>query len=143
MNNDERARRMIELMDRLCDVLEQENEAISAGKYEALEPIVQEKEILFRNYESQTTAMAAIRNFTLDLTLERMEELFEAGAELEELALQNRTILESAKRAGEYLIATYAAAAQQTLRRPEGYDARGEAGLGGTKRVAVTINQKL
>jgi radical SAM superfamily enzyme YgiQ (UPF0313 family) len=139
---DERVERMIEIMEKMTDLLFHENEVIEEGSFDHLEKILEEKKVLMENYDFHIKYLDEHPHMLLDVTPEMMEALVVVGEELDMASQKNELLLRQADEAGQVMIASIAEAATQTSQKAKGYMKDGTHRDKG-EQIAVTFNERL
>lgn len=142
MTPDARVERMIDLMEKLSDVLYNENEIIEDGKFNAMEKIVSEKAVLMENYEFHIKYLEENPNMLLDASPELVETLIGVGEELDLVSDKNEKLLRGADEAGQMIIASIAEAAASTSNKAKGYQRNGNHQEKG-EQIAIAVDEKL
>lgn len=143
----ERLEKMVELTDRLSDLVETENLALAERRFTDVEAMLEEKAMLARLYEN---SMKDLDEAKLDWTAiepELHEKLTAAGTRLANAMGENTMRLEVGMTANKTVIDLFAEAVQEATPHSGTYSRNGRAGKEGQRAsansVSVALDQNL
>jgi flagellar biosynthesis/type III secretory pathway chaperone len=143
----ERLERMVDLTDRLSDLVEAENLALAERRYDDVEAVLEEKATLARLYEN---SMRDLDEAKLDWTTvegDLHDRVTASGTRLANAMGENTMRLEIGMEANRQVIDLFAEAVRDTVPHSGTYSKNGRTGREGTKAsansVAVALDQNL
>ncbi len=135
---------IVALAEHLCDVLRQENEALTQRRLERVRALQEGKDRLSRAYVRAMTEIAKRPQHLHRAPPRQQVRLRELAARLEELTASNARLLQSAMDSSQRLLDAVIASVKrhQADRGGTVYGRQGElrAGAGATARPALSIN---
>lgn len=142
MNTTIRAHNMIELLDDLVAVLERENELLAAPRANDLEPVIEEKQALFKIYGEQVGAIAEDPGFAASLPDDLRESLTDKATQLDAAMAANKRRLELLTNASKHIVNRITDAAREAAGRVPQYG-RGGAMTDPRSAAPVAMNREI
>lgn len=141
MNPALRTENLIALMKSLISVLERENAALDRPNVTALDPLIKEKQRLFREYEAMVKAISSQPGFADGLGEDRRAELRTLSERFDEIANINERKLRLTMEATRQVVDTIARAARSAA----GYGGYGKEGVkidNSRQAIPVAVNRQ-
>ena len=142
MNAVIRAHNLIDLLQDLVSVLERENELLQSPRSSELEPVVKEKQALFKLYEDQMTAVAAEGDFGAKLPDELRERLKALAMEFDTVMKLNRRRLELLTKSSQMIVDRIIDAARSAAGQVPRYERSGGV-KHGSHAAPIAMNQEI
>ena len=143
----ERLERMVDLTDRLSDLVETENLALAERRYEVVEGMLEEKAMLARLYENSMRDLDEAKLDWSTVEGELHDRVTEAGTRLANAMGENTMRLEVGMEANKQVIDLFAQAVRESAPHAGTYAKNGRTGREGTKAsansLAVALDENL
>lgn len=142
MNATIRAHNMIELLEDLVAILEKENDLLETPRAKDLEPVIEEKQALFKLYTEQVGAIAEDPGFAASLPEELRESLTGMATKLDAAMAANKRRLELLTNASKHIVNRITEAAREAAGRVPQYG-RGGSMTDPRSAAPVAMNQEI
>lgn len=143
----ERLEKMVDLTDRLSELVETENLALAERRYEVVEAMLEEKAMLARLYENNMRDLDEAKLDWSTVEGELHDRVTEAGTRLANAMGENTMRLEVGMEANKQVIDLFAQAVRESVPHSGTYSKNGRTGREGTKAsansLAVALDQNL
>lgn len=142
MNATIRARNMMELLQDLVAVLDKETALLDRPRPSELEPVVEEKQALFKLYEDHIAALSQDPGFAAALDDDLRQQLTALAETFETAMEKNRRKLELMTRSSQHIVNRIVEAAKDAAGQVPGYSRGGNA-YQGRAAAPVAMNQEV
>ena len=143
----ERLEKMVDLTDRLSELVETENLALAERRYEVVEAMLEEKAMLARLYENNMRDLDEAKLDWSTVEGELHDRVTEAGTRLAKAMGENTMRLEVGMEANKQVIDLFAQAVRESVPHSGTYSKNGRTGREGTKAsansLAVALDENL
>jgi flagellar biosynthesis/type III secretory pathway chaperone len=143
----ERLEKMVDLTDRLSELVETENLALAERRYEVVEAMLEEKAMLARLYENNMRDLDEAKLDWSTVEGELHDRVTEAGTRLANAMGENTMRLEVGMEANKQVIDLFAQAVRESVPHSGTYSKNGRTGREGTKAsansLAVALDENL
>jgi len=144
MSPAQKAQNLIDLVIRLTDLIERENDMLeSRPKSEDLAVVVQEKQRLFADYETMIQNLGGLSGLSAELDPGLRDELIRVARRFDEAMRQNERRLDAMVRASQRIMEIMRESVQKVSQPVGSYNAGGATKAYSGKAVAVAINETL
>jgi len=142
MNASIRAHNLIEVLEDLIEVLERENAMLDHPRAHDLQPVVEEKQALFKLYNDQIAAIAQDRTFLADLPEDLNERLKDLALAFEKTMAKNRRKLDILTRSSQQIVDRIVEAAKKAAGHVPHYGSAGRV-ANANAAAPVAMNQEV
>jgi flagellar biosynthesis/type III secretory pathway chaperone len=126
MNASIRAHNMIDLLEDLVAVLERENALLETPRAKDLEPVIEEKQALFKLYTDQVGEIARDQGFASALPEDLRDRLTDMANALDDAMKRNKRRLELLTNASKHIVDRITEAARDAAGRVPQYGRAGK-----------------
>ncbi len=137
------AAEILDILDRMIDLVSLENTMLASSDVELFEPLVDRKVSLFEQYTKKLEYLRRFKEVREGVSEDLREEMLEANEEFQALAESNQRLLEAAVEAGNQMFESFSQAALDSENRLSRYSKMGARDTGGRRSVALAYNQEL
>ena len=137
------AAEILDILDRMIDLVSLENTMLASSDVELFEPLVDRKVSLFEQYTKKLEYLRRFKEVREGISEDLREEMLEANEEFQALAESNQRLLEAAVEAGNQMFESFSQAALDSENRLSRYSKMGARDTGGRRSVALAYNQEL
>ena len=144
MSPSPRATSLIGLLTGLIDVLEQENAILNKPNIQQLTDLVEEKQILFFEYDKQVEELAGDVSFANSLSDEAKEEIKQLSLRFEQVSRENEIKLSAALKTSSLVVDHITkAASKATGASIAAYGGDGTSRMTGNRAAPISVNRTL
>ncbi len=116
---------MIELVDKLIDVLDRENTLLSRPRSKDLGPVVAEKQRLFADYETMLTQIGSMSGLMAETPPEQKTLLVARAKRFDDALRENELKLDAMVKTSEHIMSVMSKVARKMTQPVQGYGNRG------------------
>lgn len=138
-----RAVAMINLVDKLIDVLERENALLDKPRSKDLGPIVGEKQGLFAEYEAMLRQIGNLSALMAEISPDRKAELLARAKDFDAKLRENEVKLDAMVRSSEQVMRVMSDVARKMAQPVQGYGNKGAVSYTAKTSAPVAVNETL
>ena len=144
MSPAQKAQNLIELVTRLTNLIERENDMLETRpKSQELAVVVQEKQLLFAEYETMIQDLGGLAGLSAELDPALRDDLLNVARRFDEAMRQNERRLDAMVRASQRIMEIMRESVQRVSQPVGSYNAGGATKAYAGKAIAVAINETL
>tara|TARA_Y100000588_G_scaffold304399_1_gene327239 strand:- start:22 stop:558 length:537 start_codon:yes stop_codon:yes gene_type:complete len=138
-----RAIAMINLVDKLIDVLERENALLDKPRSKDLGPVVAEKQGLFAEYEAMLRQTGNLSALMAEISPDRKAEILDRAKVFDTLLKENEIKLDAMVRSSEQVMRVMSDVARKMAQPIQGYGNKGAVSYTSKTSAPVAVNETL
>ena len=138
-----RAITIINLVDKLIDVLERENALLDKPRSKDLSPVVAEKQRLFAEYEAMMRQSGNLSVLMTEISPATKMELLDRAKRFDETLRENEIKLDAVVRSSEQVMRVMSDVARKMAQPVQGYGNKGAVSYTSKISVPVAVNETL
>lgn len=138
-----RAVALINLVDKLIDVLTRENQLLDKPRSRDLGPVVAEKQGLFAEYEAMMRQIGNLSTLMAEISPERKAELFDRAKVFDDKLKENEVLLDAMVRSSEQVMRVMSDVARKMAQPVQGYGSQGAVSYSSKTSAPVAVNETL
>lgn len=138
-----RAIAMINLVDKLIDVLERENALLDKPRSRDLGPVVAEKQGLFAEYEAMLRQTGNLSALMAEISPDRKVEILDRAKVFDALLKENEIKLDAMVRSSEQVMRVMSDVARKMAQPIQGYGNKGAVSYTSKASAPVAVNETL